>query len=44
MAEAFCFEVLPAMNALRAKVDAMECLTSSDYWPMPTYGDLLFLQ
>ena len=27
---------------LDESVDAMEELTSSDYWPYPTYGDMLF--
>ena len=43
MAEAFCNRVILAMNALRAKVDEMETLTARDYWPIPTYGDLMFL-
>ena len=34
--------VLTAMNELRAVVDRMESLTSSKYWPYPTYGDILF--
>ncbi len=34
--------VLAAMNELRATVDKMESLTSSKYWPYPTYGDILF--
>ena len=34
--------VIPAMNALRAAVDAMEPLTASDHWPCPTYDQLLF--
>ena len=34
--------VLPAMNALRIDGDALETVTSRDYWPYPTYGDLLF--
>ena len=34
--------VIPVMEALRASVDALEKLTSEDYWPMPSYGDLLF--
>ncbi|MBQ8356490.1 MAG: glutamine synthetase III [Clostridia bacterium] len=42
MAEAFSEHVIPAMEALRAKVDAMEVLTSSEYWPLPTYGDMMF--
>ena len=41
-AEAYRDLVIPAMNALRADVDAMEEITSSEYWPMPTYGDLMF--
>ena len=42
MAESFCYEVLPLMCELRAKVDKMETLTASNRWPMPTYGDLMF--
>ena len=34
--------VIPRMDALRAAVDAMEALTARDYWPVPTYGDMLF--
>ena len=34
--------VIPRMEALRKCVDAMEVLTSRDYWPVPTYGDMLF--
>ena len=41
-AEAYCYKVLDAMASLRESVDAMEELTSSDYWPYPTYGDMLF--
>ncbi len=35
-------EVIPAMEALRAAVDEAETLTASDFWPFPTYGDILF--
>ncbi|MBQ8229988.1 MAG: glutamine synthetase III [Clostridia bacterium] len=35
-------EVLVKMATLRAAADALEGLVSADYWPMPTYGDLLF--
>ena len=35
-------EVLALMQKLRADVDALEDLVSAEYWPMPTYGDLLF--
>ena len=34
--------VIPRMDALRKLVDAMEVLTSREYWPMPTYGDITF--
>ena len=42
MAESYLERVIPLMNRLRAKVDAMEALTASDYWPFPTYGEMLF--
>ena len=35
-------EVLPKMTALRAVCDEAETLTAAEYWPFPTYGDLLF--
>ena len=35
-------EVLPVMAKLREAVDRLEQLVSEDFWPMPTYGDLLF--
>ena len=34
--------IIPDMNALRKAADEMEKLTSSDYWPYPTYFDLLY--
>ena len=34
--------VIPAMEALRGYVDELETITSVDYWPYPSYGDLLF--
>ena len=41
-APVYAHEVAPAMEGLRAAVDAMEDLVASDYWPVPTYDDLLF--
>lgn len=38
----FCNEVIPAMADLRAVCDEMEMNTAKAYWPMPSYGDLLF--
>ncbi|WRS27703.1 glutamine synthetase III [Oscillospiraceae bacterium MB08-C2-2] len=34
--------VFISMQELRAVVDEMEPLVSEDFWPMPTYGELLF--
>lgn len=31
-----------AMEELREDVDAMETITSSKYWPYPSYGEILF--
>ncbi len=41
-AECYCSRVLPIMTELRAAVDAMETLTASKFWPVPTYGDMMF--
>ena len=41
-AEAYRDTVIPAMARLREFVDDMEQLTSSEYWPLPSYGDLMF--
>ncbi|MDP1661656.1 MAG: hypothetical protein Q8L55_07045, partial [Phycisphaerales bacterium] len=37
-------DVRGAMAALRAAVDALELTVSDDLWPVPTYGDLLFIK
>ncbi len=34
--------VLSTMNALRMVVDEMETMTSKEYWPIPSYSELLF--
>jgi Uncharacterized protein related to glutamine synthetase len=34
--------VVPAMNGLRAPIDALEVIVDKELWPVPTYGDLLF--
>lgn len=36
--------VIPAMNEVRAIVDRLENLVADDYWPMPTYRDMLFIK
>ncbi len=40
--QAMAHVIIPDMEDLRAKVDEMETLTSSDFWPYPTYYDLLY--
>lgn len=35
-------EVFAAMQELRAVADEMEISTSSEYWPFPSYGELLY--
>ena len=42
MAAAFHDKVVPAMAALRAPIDELELLVDKDFWPVPTYGDLMF--
>ena len=41
-AGAYAHEVAPAMARLRDAVDAMEEIVAADYWPVPTYDDILF--
>ncbi len=41
-ARAYHDKVLPKMEALREAVDTAEVLTGEDYWPVPSYTDLLF--
>ena len=35
-------QIVPAMEALRAPVDALEMIVDKEMWPMPSYGDLIF--
>ena len=41
-AEVYESRVLPTMSELRAVIDSLETITSSEYWPLPTYGELMF--
>jgi glutamine synthetase len=34
--------VLPAMEELRKAADELETITAKEYWPFPSYGDMLF--
>ena len=39
----FCRDsIIAAMNELRICVDEMETMTSAEYWPYPSYGEILF--
>ena len=38
----YCDSVLPKMGAVREAADVLESMTASEYWPYPTYSDLLF--
>ncbi len=42
-ARAYREAVVPRMNALRERVDAVEKLVDGKLWPYPTYEDLLFM-
>ena len=41
-ANKYAHEIVPIMEKLRAAVDEMEIVTDRDYWPVPTYNDMLF--
>ncbi len=41
-AEFFYHNVRPAMTALRAPIDALECIVDKELWPVPSYGELLY--
>ena len=41
-ANCYAHEVTPVMSRLRGAVDAMEEIVAADYWPVPTYDDILF--
>lgn len=34
--------VIPTMAALRAPADKLEMIVDKEYWPFPSYGDLIF--
>ena len=37
-------KVLPAMTALRALGDKLETMVADEYWPLPTYREMLFIK
>ncbi len=34
--------IIPSMGALRATADNLETITAKEYWPLPTYEEMLF--
>ena len=36
------YEVFEQMNTLRADADKLETIVDKEFWPMPTYSDMLF--
>lgn len=41
-AKFYTASVIPAMNDVRGIADRLETIVGKEYWPFPTYGDLLF--
>lgn len=41
-AEYFCRKIIPLMEQIRELADELEAGTASEYWPMPSYQQLLF--
>ena len=41
-AKYFRDSVIPAMNELRLVADELETMTAEEYWPFPSYGEMLF--
>ena len=42
LAKYYRFSIIPAMDKARKSADALELLVGKNYWPIPTYSDLLF--
>ncbi len=36
--------VLPAVARVRQVVDGLECIVSDEFWPLPTYQEMLFIK
>ena len=35
-------EIIPAMDEVRKHADQLELIVGREYWPYPTYGEMLF--
>ena len=42
LAEYYCKQVVPAMSEVRAAADHCEIIIGKDYWPLPSYSEMLF--
>ena len=42
LAKYYRFSIIPAMEEARKSADTLELLVGKNYWPIPTYSDLLF--
>jgi glutamine synthetase len=38
------YELMPAMDALRAVSDRLESITADSHWPLPRYSEMLFVR
>ncbi len=43
-AKYYCYEVVPAMAAVRNVADELEGMVADDLWPLPTYQEMLFIK
>ncbi len=42
LAEYYCKTIIPAMEEVRAAADHCEIIVGKEYWPLPSYSDMLF--
>ena len=42
LAEYYCKQVVPAMSEIRSAADHCEIIIGKDYWPLPSYSEMLF--
>jgi len=43
-AKRLCSQVIPAMAAVREVADELETVVADEYWPLPTYQEMLFIK
>lgn len=42
LAMSYSEKIIPSMNSLRKVIDEAETIVAADYWPYPSYGEMLF--